>query len=343
MKYYYNLNGTNVGPVTSEELFVLEQNGTININTPVIEEGGKQWQRWGNIRTTAALSALPSAPQHSIRLNTLFNKLINFNQGADALLNKIFRLPKFIPTDEAGQQARMRQLANITALAIWVSYIIAAVGLTAGCTKGVGPLIGSFIGAVIGGFIMQYVNYQIYVMTNALLIGNKITMASGALPRLLGLFSIIGVLVMLVCFCTANGISDAMVNLAGVFVLLMMGYMCFNAETFLIKVRPGEVSPGREFNNVIRLLLRTLFLAVQVTLPICCVLSAISLACSNSHSAAFLFNPAAVLLPLFAINLPIIIWLGLCLSSWVFDLYDSICSLSGIDAKLRDDKKNDAE
>ena len=49
MKYYYNINKTNHGPVSKEKLDALAEVGVIQAQTPVIEAGKKEWSTYGKI------------------------------------------------------------------------------------------------------------------------------------------------------------------------------------------------------------------------------------------------------------------------------------------------------
>lgn len=338
MQYYYNINGQNFGPLTEEELLAEEAKGTINGTTPVIEPGGTQWKRWAQVRPETA-ATLPPAPKPvrrapSVTPAQVMDKLLSLNQGFDRLLSKVFRLPSFVPTEPEAQQTMMGKWAGLTALAVWLGYIITGIALMIGSRdEDSGPIVLMLLGCILVGGMMQYFQFHFYNMTNALLFGNKMTLSGPALPRLLGAICLLTALVLLVVAIAAGTAASLFMGLAGVVISILMVYLYINADVFMVRYSPEETSPGRELNNLVRLMLRSSIVSLQVALPLCCILVAVSLCCNPPSAMTLAFNPAALIIPLVIFNLPAIFWLVLCLSSWFVDLYDSICSLSALSRK----------
>lgn len=334
MRYYYSIKGEAKGPVEEEELNALAEEGIIKANTPVIEVGGQKWSRYSELRPGKVLIPQPPAVQRT----SVIGKILSINTWVDKVLDKIFRFPSFIPKDYEGRMQSMEKMANITALAIWGSSIF--VGMGVGCASGeAGGLVGGAILGVIYGFVAQYIAYQFYLMLNSLLIGQPVVLSSARFPKLMGILMMAVTLLVAIAtlgMAAKGGLGGILLALCAILPCVVLIYLCMNAEGLLVRVSPGEVSPGREFNNCLKFNVRTICTAVHLLTPIMSVLAALSLFFTtismNSGSGGFaalgvltVAGPVVVAL----IHLPIVTWLFLCLSSWLLDLLDSIFSLGG--------------
>ncbi len=339
MNYFYNLDGQNRGPVSLEELHDLARRGVIRTKTPVIEQGGSQWSRYGQLTTPEAGSPLPPAVPPA----SLFARLLEMNPALDRMTARLFRLPSVVPRGDEEKLRQMNRLAGIAGLAIWAAQIVVALGMAGSPAAGDFPAAAFLLVGLLVGFAAQYVAYQMYIMTNSLIIGQKIALSSLGFPRLLGALFLIGSLALLFALLTASGSAAIFSRLCGLLVCVASCYLCFNAEELTVSVEPGKVSPGREFNNVIRFLLRNFFAVLHLLAPVLMILAALGLAVSLSGSpepssfGPYRSSPSpldtlgANLLLSFLIYVPLFNFIGLCLTSWLFDLFDAFFSPGGND------------
>lgn len=314
MNYFYNLNGQNLGPVTLDELHRLAGEGTISGKTPVIEEGGAQWTRY------AALggSNLPAPPSGSS-----FDKLLGINDRIDRFLARLLRVPAKLPRGEEARLQLLNQWGRILSLVVWVAFLVIGLGMGGGKNATAPLALSAGIGLTVG-FFAQYVFYQIYAMTSALLVGQKIVLSSLAHARLLAVLSILLTLVFLYSLLTATGFPAVALYLSLSLLGAVMIVLFFNADQFLVSLQPGKVSPGREFNNVIRLVLRGFFFSLHLITPVAIALAALAMATSFS----LIDSVSGVYGALYAILLaPVVTFFGLCVTSWIFDLFDSLFAL----------------
>lgn len=314
MNYFYNQNGQNQGPVTFDELRKLAGEGTISGKTPVIEEGGAQWTRY------AALdgSNLPSPPSGG----TLDN-LLNINDRIDRFLARILRVPAKVPQGDEPRLQLLGQWGRILSLVVWAAFLVIGLGLGSGKDATV-PLALSAGMGLTAGFFAQYVFYQMYAMTSSLLVGQKIVLSSMAHARLLAMLSIALTLVFIYALLTATGFPAVALYLCLTLLGAAMVVLFFNADQFLVSLQPGKVSPGREFNNVIRLVLRGFFFSFHLITPVAIALAALAMATSFS----LIDSVSGVYGALYTILLaPVVTFFGLCVTSWIFDLFDSLFAL----------------
>lgn len=317
MHYYYNHDGENKGPVSLQELHALAQQGSISGKTPVIEEGGAQWKRY------AELGGSP-APAPANR--PLLARLLSVNESVDRTLGKFLKLPSCLPSDESRRRELLARWNGIMALVVWAGFVL--VGFAMGsAVEGTGvPLLGTVAGGFVLGFIVQYIYYQFYGLTSSIIFGQRIVLSSMGAARLLAALSVVVLLFMIYLTFTASGLPNMLLYLIYGLMSLAMAYFLFNADEFIVSVRPGCVSPGRELNNFIRLILRAFFMSLHVLAPAAIALSAIALVALLSGEGGFkaLMSASAHLV---IIGLPLLTFFGLCLSSWAFDLLDGIFSL----------------
>lgn len=120
MRYYYSIKGEVKDPVEGEELDLPAEQGVIKPNTRVIEVGGTAWSRYSAIRPGNAGVPLPPPVQQA----SVMEKLLGINTWVDRVLEKIFRMPAFVPSDYEGRMKAMEKMSNLTGLIIWVSVIL---------------------------------------------------------------------------------------------------------------------------------------------------------------------------------------------------------------------------
>ena len=331
MRYYYSIKGEAKGPVEEEELRQLAEEGIIKAGTPVIQVGGTAWSRYSELFGEALIVSKPPLPrkQRKTQEGSFLTKLLGINTWVDKVLEKIFRLPAFIPSDFEGRMRSMEKMANLTGLIIWVSVIISC--LSVGLSGGGGWMIGGLLLGVVYGFVIQYIGYQLYSITNSLLIGQPVLLSSSRFPKLIGTLMIVVTLVVAVAtLISAKGIGGIFLALCAILPCVVLTYLCMNAEGLLVKVSPAEVSPGREFNNSIKFLIRSIIASVHVLTPILVILASLSIFFTvltmDSKNAGLevlmnlVYSGSTVLILL---HLPLVTWLVLCVSSWLLDLLDS--------------------
>lgn len=314
MNYFYNVNGQNRGPVTLDELHRLAGEGTISGKTPVIEEGGAQWTRY------AALGGLnlPAPPSGGS-----FNKLLNINDRIDLFLARILRVPTKVPQGDEPRLQLLGQWGRILSVVIWAAYLLVATGASRETDDSIPFALAAAAGLVIG-FFAQYGFYQCYTMTSSLLLGQKIVLSSMAPARLLAMLSVGLTIFFAISVFTATNFPDMALMLILGLTSVAMAFLFFNAEQFIVSVQPGKVSPGRELNNAIRLALRGIFFSFHLLTPIAVAIAAVALTVSFSWNE--FFSGVYSSLSLFLIA-PAVIFLGLSVTSWFFDMCDAIFSL----------------
>lgn len=334
MRYYYSIKGDAKGPIEEDELEALAAEGIIKPSTPVIEVGGKEWKRYSTFRLGKETILQPPPVQKT----SVMEKLLCVNTWVDKVIAKIFRFPSFIPKDYEGRMQGMEKMANITSLAIWGSTIFA--GMAVGCASGQqGGRVGGALLGVIYGFVAQYIAYQFYLMLNSLLIGQPVVLSSARFPKLMGILMMAVTLIVAIAtlaMAAKGGIGGILLALCAILPCVVLIYLCMNAEGVLVRVSPGEVSPGREFNNCLKFNVRIICTAVHLLTPVISVLAALSLFFTtiSMHSGSGGFASLGILtvagpIVVGLIHLPIVTWLFLCLCSWLLDLLDSIFSLGG--------------
>lgn len=341
MNYYYSIKGETKGPVDGGELDRLLAEGVITSKTPVIEVGGTEWSRYSVLRAGNSAVQVPPPP---VDEKSFLEKLLSINTWMDGAMSKVFRMPSFVPQDDEGRLKIMEKMANLTGLVIWGSMIVGytSMGAQAG---GMGVLVGLVVG-VLYGFIVQYLAYQLYSITNSLLIGQRVALSSARFPRLMSTLMIFATLaVAIATLVTAEGVGGILLALCAIFPCIAMVYLCMNAEGLLVDVNPAEVSPGREFNNSLKFILRAIFASVHLLTPILAVLAALSMVflafsvggdASSADSMAMAYMSggngletllASAVSVLVLLHMPLITWLLLCISSWVLDLFDALFAM----------------
>lgn len=338
MNYYYCIKGETKGPVDGAQLDRLLEEGAITPKTPVIEVGGSEWSRYAVLRAGKSSVAVPPPPADE---KSFVDKLLGINTWVDGILGKLFRVPAFVPNDDDGRMKIMEKMANLTGLVIWASMLV--------CFMGIGMQMGAeymLVGGIVGlvyGFIVQYLAYQLYSITNSLLIGQRVALSSARFPSLMGTLMIFSTLaVAITTLVTAEGIGGILLALCAILPCVVMVYLCMNAEGLLVDVSPAEVSPGREFNNSVKFILRAVFASLHILTPILAILAALAMVFmamsmggeEDAMAMAYmrggqdfeaLITSAGTVLVL--LHMPLITWLLLCVSSWVLDLLDSFFAM----------------
>ncbi len=370
MRYFYSKAGKPEGPVDADTLDKLAEEGIIVPKTPVIEEGSSTWSTYAALRpsspapapTPAPAPAPASAPTPADSENapkpaaassiespsrrgglaSFFGFIAGLNERVDALLNKLFRLPSWVPDGEEARCGLLGKISGITGALIWLCIVLS--GIAVACKLTMWLFVPVLLGSILYGFILQYLIYQISRNMNAMILGQRIVMSSVHFPRFLGaICSIFGLVTLLVClfYLFTGKLSDFFLSLASLLILVCMSYLNFNADKVLVTVKPAAVSPGREFNNYFRLLIRSYAASLQVFAPLLIVAGALSLIffvmldAQNITLFSFgksggvsVFKALDNLLQAFIyIHIPLIAWIILGLGSWIADLLDAIFSL----------------
>ena len=294
MKYYYNKDGKNYGPVTIEELFALAEQGEIQPQTPVIAAGTKEWTSWGALqeslqgepepapapapqRPAAAarprVAARPSAKAAASASDkgAFINKIPQVYDMIDRMCEKICYLPGGVvdtPEQYKKNLSFLNAIAGVGTILCVICFILA---------NGLYLNIGVLLGLLVAGAVIQYICYQMYSAMMPLLFGKKIKLSSLWLPRTLALFCVLLILAYVLLNLKDTGISSFLMNLGPVLILLGVGYSCVNCTKLSVEVCPEDVVPGREFLNLGRFIARVVFTTVHVLTPFYMILAALAL------------------------------------------------------------------
>lgn len=361
MKFYYNLNGSNKGPVTLEELRALAEKGEIQPQTPVIESGKKEWMRWAQLeqslespKSAAGAPVQPAAPKKPVLVvhttpltakqqavspgapeqkeSSFCAKIDSVYDKVDAALAKVCTLPKGLADTPEQSMKSMRVLNSFVGLGTLVCVL--AFCLANGLYVNI-KLLGALL---LAGVVLQYICYQLYKAMSPLLVGRKIKLSSMGVPHSLALICLVGIAGELYELVNVKDIREA-VNMP-IFLILFagVGYVSINARKFFVTLVPEGFSPGREMINITRFIICTLFTALHVLTPALMLIAAILLL-ANGHSG---FKPSgnfvadmssalkmlkdSSLFTIMAIVLPILSMFGFCLTSVIPDVLESIFS-----------------
>lgn len=299
MKYYYNKDGKNHGPVTLEELRALAAAGEIQRQTPVIQVGKKEWMRWGALQDSLESepaeepAAKPQRPAESPRPATRVNisraavvedasepaaerfafigKITRVYDMIDTLCDKICFLPGGLVDTPEQCKKNLSFLNGIVGIGTLLCVLCLCLG------NGFYQNLGLFLGLLLGGAVVQYVCYQMYSAMLPLLFGKKIKLSSLWLPRTLTLVSALLILGCVGMMLINTTLSDALMWLSVILYLAGMAYSCTNCRRLTVDESPEEVVPGREFLNIFRFLTRVSFATLHVLTPVWMLLSALML------------------------------------------------------------------
>lgn len=348
MKYYYNINKKNNGPVTKEELAALAEKGIIDANTPVIEVGGKAWSRWGAMEQAAQASASPSshlrkpvlkATKLSLQVATPApagapESPAGAVHGMAAKIHAIYGIidqklePKSVNQPDINNIEDFKKKYSVQAAIVGIAVLICLVAefMVLEVNKG-----STFLSLIVGGIILQYICYQAYLATTPLLFGKKIKLSSMSVLRVLAVaglcyvFKLIyqnyDVLINKNDLGMRTYLSSVLPILTNLILLSVLTYLLYHAKRFFVSIEPQCVSPGREWVNLIRLLVRAFFTALHTCAPALMILAAGMIAAGGQESLDILEIP--ITLPL----LPIYTLFGCYLFSLLPDLLESILSI----------------
>ncbi len=349
MRYYYSKSGKPEGPVDAEVLDQLAAAGALAPTTPVLEEGSTTWSTYAALRPSssaaAAASARPTvsagAPQAQpstdgvfARVVNAYEKLGNINEKIEASLSRLFRMPSFVPESDAERMALLGKNSALTCLFMWLYLVLGSVVIATELPKD--HFVPSLLSCLVGGFVLQYLIYQISRHTNAMLIGSRIMMSSIHFPRYLGTTAVlasVGALVLIgVAFAEAKNVSLLFAGLLLLVfcALILIAFFGFNAEKTLVNVAPAQVTPGRDFNNCLRFILRVVAATMQLLAPwgmliALCMMTLFFL----TEDSPLQHAEFSIILCAIPLGAPVAAWALLGVGSWLLDSYDAICSLSG--------------
>ena len=298
MKYYYNKDGKNNGPITIEELRALAEQGVIQPQTPVIGVGKKEWTRWGvlvkSLANEEAASATPqqnapaarpvlkvsSAPRVTTTapvasaaqpsgMNAFVDKITRTYEAIDRMCEKIC----YLPGGDTQEQYK-KNLGFLNAI-VGVGTLLSVICLA--LTNGLYHNIGIFLGVLLTGAVIQYICYQMYSAMQPLLFGNKIKLSSLWLPRTLALSCVLLLLGFITFKLKNTELSAFTMNLGPILLLAGISYSCVNCTKLSVELRPEDVVPGHEFINLFRFIMRVLFTTVHILTPLFMILAAAAL------------------------------------------------------------------
>lgn len=278
-----------------------------------------------------------------------FIKFLSYNQWVDGLLARVFKLPRWFGDTEEALHEKINLVSSITAFVSWAVLVLCAI-----CSM---DIVGILI-ALIGGALTQYVVYLVCSMLAALLKGPRVVLSSMAAPRLVGYLSLLSAVSYLVVagYMVYGKIFGAVIASLGLMgVCVVTAYVCFNADKLIVAVKPQESNPGRDFNNLLKFILRCWATVQFLLAPVIMVISAISniifqiqIAVKESemeelgYGGWMISREIDILKEMsdttlaVAVLTPIAIWLIYSLISWLLDLLDGLFSLGGASRKEKE-------
>ena len=283
-----------------------------------------------------------------------FMKFVGYNQWVDGLLARMFKLPRWFGDTEEILHEKMTLVSSITAFISWASLVLCAIAMMD---------IWAILIALFGGALIQYVVYLVCNMLAALLKGPRVVLSSMAAPRLVGCLSLLFTVAYLgsAGYMVYEGNWAAVIGALGLMVVsLVTAYVSFNADKFIVAVKPQESNPGRDFNNLLKFVLRCWTTVRFLLAPVIMIVSTISYiifkiqiavkvarlesihcgsfsewvaAKSSLESTICHLNMIADSILYVAVLTPIAVWLIYSLASWLLDLLDGLFSLGSHSGK----------
>lgn len=276
-------------------------------------------------------------------------KFLSYNQWVDDRLARIFKLPRWFGDTEEALHEKITFVSSVTAFISWAVLVLCAIGMMD---------IMAILIALVGGALAQYVVYLVCSMLAALLKGPRVVLSSMAAPRLVGYLALLTGIAYLI---TAGYMAYEMLFGAVIAALGLMGisvvttYACFNADKLIVDVKPQESNPGRDFNNLLKFILRCWATVQFLLAPVIMVIAAISniifqiqIAVKESeleelgYGGWMMRREIDILKEMsdttlaVAVLTPIAIWLIYSLISWLLDLLDGLFSLGGSSRKEKE-------
>ncbi len=377
MQYYYTKNGQTVGPMTRQDLDARVADGTITAQSHVFKKGYTAWVRYHELvkneqpavqpapaqaapvqaapvqPVSAPVAQIQAAPQPAAQVYAAYagaamvktNKgsFLNYNKWVDGMFARICKLPRWVATDEKDLHDKISRIPSLTAFVSWVVLVLCSLGMME-------PEM--ILGALFGGALFQYVVYLVCCMLASLLKGPRVVVSSMAGPRLLGFLAFLGSLSCL--FYAGYSVyqevyAGIVLYLALTFANIVLMFVCFNADKLIVTVKPEESNPGRDFNNLLKFILRGLVTVQYLLTPILMVASAISFiivqiqiarvkdkleglglmdAMYGIRSLIRQLDAMGEMALYFSVGTPIILWLSYSMISYLLDLLDGIFSLN---------------
>lgn len=292
MKYYYNKDNQNHGPVTYEELQELAKQGEIQKQTPVIEVGKKVWTRWGKLSEPEAAKAVPAAPLRTVSTPratvkpkakektweekfAFVGKITHVYDTVDHICEKVC----FLPGGLVDTPEQYKKNLSILNACVGVGTLLSLICLCLG--HGLYQNISMLLGLLITGAVLQYICYQMYSAMTPLLFGNKIKLSSLWLPRTLSLFCALLILASILMMFADGNLTAFLKGLGSVLFLACVGYSCVNCSKLSVALCPEDVVPGRELINLVRFVVRVIFTTVHILTPLYMIIAALILLTSG--------------------------------------------------------------
>ena len=371
MLYYYSKNGQTVGPMTRQDLDARVADGTINAKSHVFKKGYTAWVRYHELvkneqpavkPAPAQAAPVQSAPVQPVSVPVTQiqtaqqppaqvypayvrpNKgsFLNYNKWVDSTFARICKLPRWIAADEKELHDKISRIPLLTAFVSWVVAVLCSLATAE---------VKFILIALFGGALFQYVVYLVCCMLESLLKGPRVVISSMASPRLVGFLAVLGALACLYFagYSVYQEVYASLVTyLANAFSCVVLMYVCFNADKLIVTVKPEECNPGRDFNNLLKFVLRCLVTVQYLLMPILMVASAISFiivqiqifrikdklegmslmdGLYGIRSLMHQLDSVSEMAFYFSVGTPIILWLAYCIISYLLDLLDGILSL----------------
>lgn len=338
MKYYYNKDGVNYGPVTIEELRALAAQGEIQKQTPVIEKGKKEWMRWRALEEsfvnekpsiehevhTPQSKPEPKADPVSLADRFAFiGKITCVYDKIDGLCEKLCQGKLVGDTEQY-----IKNLSLLNGL-VGVGTLLCA--LCYCWAEDLFTNMASLLVVLLGGVVLQYISYQMYCAMLPLLFGSKIKLSSMWLPRIIAFACVPVVLAGVVGAIFWGGINMFLLMLGVIFTFVCMGYYCLNCKKLFVELSQSNVVPGREFLNLVRFLVRVVFITLHVLTPVYMLLASLILlfidkkAALSYHSfGSFAADSVASSIALYAAVLPLILLPLFYIFSFIPDFLEAV-------------------
>ncbi len=372
MLYYYSKNGQTVGPMTRQDLDARVADGTITPKSHVFKKGYSAWVRYSELVKNEQPAAQPApvqatpvqaAPVQPVSVPvtqiqtaqqpvaqvypayTKTNKgsFLSYNKWIDDLFIRIFKLPNWVARDEKALHDKISDIPSLTAFVSWVSLVLCSLGTLE---------VKFILIALFGGVLYQYAVYLVCCMLSSLLKGPRVVVSSMVGPRLLGFLALVGAFTSLYYagyYVYHEVYAFLTTYLASAFSGFVLMYVCFNADKLIVTVKPEERNnTGRDFNNLLKFILRSSATVQHLLMPIIMLASSISFIIVQVQITRIkdkleglgmmsgLYDVRSQIQQLDSVGeyalyctvgAPIIFWLAYCIISYLLDLLDGIFSL----------------
>lgn len=328
MKFYYNIDGENFGPVTREELDSLATEGKIDTKTYVVAVPEKRWEKYGELAPVEAeVEEKLRVTEGSFVASDEESVVVRFNQSISDGLRRALKLPSFMSTEPAAMLRQLSKWSGVSSLAIWLSYLLLSLGIYSGSSTDIAMVVGV---AFVLGFVVQHISYLLSRVTNVFIASTRVRLSSMMLPRVMGFLSLVSVLGGIIQLCLSETLASALIVVCWLPISVAMAYLCYQADKMMVKIESESLTLTGEFVNSLRFIVRafltTLYLMTPIVAPLGAVASLVA-ARMNDGSYEYLFQLGTLsVMALALIHVTLIVWVINGVASWLFDMMESLMS-----------------